>query len=333
MCRKLIVLLLVVALSVSAKAVYIGFDQDDMPNGCANPLKVDIDGGGTTSVMCSDNNPWQHWLFARDWTGPAIQTMNNKWADYAFENPVVQLEVYRKAGEVDQGGTGATNVGMSRDRCGGWTGVGVTGDYSAGTRGYGMNYVKLTITQVKPSTQYKMFAWGCEDTGVWAMRTDNPQSKWAAISTTNPKAWLDAHAGQYNGIGSGALDPNGYGPKFSVDNPIATTDTNMPGSANNPYTGVGPSLYDLTVACGAEGGRWNLNRPGDGNPTGDMLNGDTFYLMSNDLGQIVVYAWIDATDWGGSAHLPLCDFMLVPEPATIALLGLGGLALIRRKRA
>jgi len=166
------------------KAVYIGMNTDDEPDGVANPLRVDCDGAGTLTTTSG----LQNMVFARDWTGPQVQTFNNPYADYEFEKPVVQMEVYRKP-------AADPAVGMSRDRSGGWTGVCATGDYSAGTMGYGMNYIKATITQVKPSTEYKVIVWGMEARGIWACRTDNPDSKYAVWATTNPKQWPMTMAG------------------------------------------------------------------------------------------------------------------------------------------
>jgi len=315
MCKKLIVLCLAL-MSVPAMAEYIGF-----PSGCENPLYVDVDGGGTTTDKCD----WQQWLFARDWTGPISQQFVNPYASYAWEQPVAQLEAYRKNQAVPA-------AGASRDRSGGWSGVLGTGEFQATDKGFGMNYIKLTVTQLQPSTQYKFLLWAMETRSVWACNSDNPDSKYIAWSTTNPKQWLDDHTGQYRGNGAGT-DVNGYGPISKDDDPFPITDTNMPGSLNNPYTGVGPSLYELVTACSAEGGRTTLIAEDGNDHLGQNICMTDFLANTNDEGTVVIYGWMDATDYTGSMHVPLNGFWIVPEPTTIALLGLGGLALIRRKRA
>ena len=53
-------------------------------------------------------------------------------------------------------------------------------------------------------------------------------------------------------------------------------------------------------------------------PSGDLLlSGNTLYGM---------------TQWGGSSNDGVIFSLIVPEPATLSLLALGGLALLRRKR-
>src|SRR4030042_91016 len=124
MCKKLIVLLVVVALSVPASADYVGL---------ANPLLVDIDGGGSVSDRTGCG--WQGWQFAWDWTGPVSQGFYNPLQQYAWEQPYAQMEVYRKK-------KANPTAGYSRNRNGGITGVLGTGEFQATDKGFGMNYVK-----------------------------------------------------------------------------------------------------------------------------------------------------------------------------------------------
>jgi len=311
--KKLFVLLVVAALTIPASAAYIGFD--DGGNSAVNYLKVDLNGAGAGNTITG----FQGWMFARDWTGPLSQQFVNPNADYGWEQPIAQLEVYRK----NQGAS--SNAGASRDRSGGWAGVLGTGDFSYGTEGFGMNYVKLTLTQLQPDTDYRFYLWSYEAVGVWVYDSTNPYRKYVAFSTTNPKTWLDAHKGQYRGVMN---EPNGYGPRKGDDHTEATTDSNMPGSPDNTYTGPGPSLYQL-MGC-----RVDANYADGTDHDGSMtLNVGKMTATTNDDGACVIYAWMDATDFGNSMHVPLNAFLVVPEPTTIALLGLGGLALLRRKRA
>jgi hypothetical protein len=316
MSRKLFVLLLVVAaLSIPAPAAYIGFD--DNGNSGVNPLYIDIGGGGSTPTLPG----WQYWVFQSNWTGPANTSFNNPNQDYSWEQPTASMNVYRKNQAPN------TDVGLSRSREGGFAGVAGTGDFSNATEGYGMNYVQIALGGLAPATTYKVTVWDFENSPTWSMASNNPDSKFTAWSTTNPKQWLDSHVGQYKGIGNGSYDPNGYGPMVGDTYPAPQTDSNMPGTATNPYTGTGPSLWQLTL------GRVNEVAYDTYDHLGENQNDTSFHVTSDDYGFIVLYGWEDFTDWTGSAHVPLNGLFVIPEPMTIALLGLGGLALIRRKRA
>jgi hypothetical protein len=212
-----------------------------------------------------------------------------------------------------------------------------TGEYSAGTKGLGTIYDVLTISGLKPNTEYLFRLWSYETTGTWTVSSANPNDKWGVWSTLNPVNWLGAN---YAPVQPGEPPNGGYGPKWRTGDP-PTTDSNMP---NVISTVDGSNMYDAAIGNG-KGTRFNMDSgaadKGD-IPLGDWLviTCASFYATTNPYlnpdypgGDITLYGWMDATDWGGSMHMPLNGFEVVPEPATVVLLGLGGLALLRRKRA
>jgi len=307
--KKLFVLLLVVAaLSIPASAAYIGVN---------NPLAVDIN-GITGGAGASVKPGWQGWEIANSWTGPISKTFNNPLATKAGELPIVELDCWRKNQNYPP------DVGGGRNREGGIAFVAGTGEFGpTPLKGLGTNYLKLTISNLAKNTQYEFNMWDYEAMSVWS--DANKLSKWAMWSTVNPLNWLDTHGySGYNG------EPNGYGPPSGYTG----TGTTMPAAmkaAAMPACGVGGDR-DLMI-----GNYLNYDNPGldvGDDPLGNAtINRAHFSATTDSRGLITLYGWMDATDWGGSMHIPLNGFFVVPEPATIALLGLGGLALIRRKRA
>jgi len=298
--KKLIVVLVVLALSMPSMAAYIGFDREGNSDGCINPLHVDVDGQNTINTATC--NLYQHWVFQQDWTGPITQAFVNPYSDAAWEIPTVSAEVFKT-------NIVPSNAGGSRSRNGGIIFVAGTGEYNATAKMLGMNYLKLTVTNLQPGTEYKVRLWSYENRPVWSANSNNPDSKYGVWSTTDPVAWLTA-----NGY------PNGYAP---------TEQTN--GSSGMPA--------GLKALVAADGGRCFMMATDANDHLGSDLYCVNTYVMSSPAtddeqgGVITLYGWIDMTDWAGSAHMPLEGFTIVPEPMTIALLGLGGLALLRRKNA
>jgi hypothetical protein len=287
--KKLIVLL-VLALSAPAMAAYIG---------AGNPLSVDIDGGGVTTTKAG----WQQWMFQSNWTGPANQAFNNPLAEQPWEIPGGQLDVFRLQGT-------PTSAGASRNRGGGMAFVAGTGDFAITSQGFGMSYIKLTLTQLEPDVAYKISLWAYEQPGVWNNGTDEP-AKYVQWATVNPNQWLTDN---YNAT-SGECPLGGYGPI------PGSADSNMPAGLKALVQDSGRNSLSSPIVNGYDQLGWNANK-GDVRVTAD---GD---------GTIVLYGWMDGVKvWGGSNHVPLYGFYVVPEPTTMALLGFGGLALIRRKRA
>lgn len=65
----------------------------------------------------------------------------------------------------------------------------------------------------------------------------------------------------------------------------------------------------------------------------DMTYSASFIVHTDGNGRATMYGWQDPDAFEGSFHMPVNGFAVaIPEPATVALLGLGGLALLRRRR-
>lgn len=293
MCKKLFVALVVLALAMPSIAAYIGFNEDGEPDPMANQLRVDIVNGNTPRYT------WQGYDAGYAWTGPVGADLVNPLAVDPWEVPHIEVDAYKTAQTPN-------NNGGSRSRNGGMLFVAGTGEYNATAKMFGMNYLKVTLTGLAPETNYTIKMWGWEARNVWSVNTDNPDSKYGVWCTTNPVDWLTS-----NGY------PNGYAPTEQTD-----------GSSGMPQ-----GLADLVAA---DGGRFYMIGP-EGDMSTNFVGEDVyctkFTAMTTAGGALTLYGWIDPTDWAGSMHMPLEGFSITPEPATIALLGLGGLALLRRKRA
>jgi hypothetical protein len=306
MCKKLsifcLMLAVIAALSTQALAEYVS---------TTNPLKADIIHAPTTSQVAISG--WQPWAVANDWTSPISKEFPI--GAYPWENPVAEVSSYRK------GISPYPNItGGARARMGGLLFVAGTGEYSTSGKGFGTTYLKLQITNLQPQVNHTLYLWGWETEGTWVVNTNNPNRKFGFWATTNPLDWLNANG--YSGLNG---EPNGYHPKGGYpDYPIppGTTESNMPAG-----------LY-------AQGSRFFMQMPDTDNwsvgataiPKATLIINSGGTLGVDGSGSITVYGWMDATDYGNSLHMPLNGFYLIPEPTTVALLGLGGLAMLRRRK-
>jgi len=87
------------------------------------------------------------------------------------------------------------------------------------------------------------------------------------------------------------------------------------------YEPGGPAAWDVTSGPGFHSA--NIEQAATANLWLSQLNGDTAYFANN----LVATSTLEGQD-----YLVQLSSTLIPEPATIGIIGLGGLALIRKRR-
>jgi len=305
MCRKLVFVLAMAAMVSTVLAVNVNdtFQETNGSTTLISILKVDIDAQGNTGPNDTQVG-WEAWEMD-GYYGPLGAQLKN------FDGKICQLEGYTWSG-------GAGNLGGSRDRVDDT--INDNSDFGGmlsdlayvahTTSGMGKDYIKLTIrlgaAYANRNLDVSVWSWdpAFAGSGLYGGAGEPEGSKVACWSTTNPSQWLTDNG----------YDPNGYG--YS----------STPGESNMP-AGLAALVGDSAIQLGTA--PWLSDLDGaHGNTFASTVNVNT-----DSIGRVILYGWADMLYETGSQHIAINGFAVsVPEPATIALLGLGGLALIRRKR-
>lgn len=141
-----------------------------------------------------------------------------------------------------------------------------------------------------------------------------------------------------------ATDEGGGGSQPSVAQYLNSTETRLYDNYGQDADGILDDLVDFPSNFSAEGpdkGVWHLiDIVSEANQVKLFFNGKLLDTIDNTGGDDAGSIWIGAADRFGSEgdHLHIFDAIevttdIVPEPATAALLGLGGLAMLRRRSA
>ncbi len=303
MCKKLIFVLAMLAMVVPASAIVRGVDTPGADDDYI-VLKLDINDPDTDPPKIQSG--WTDWTMSGHWGPIGKQT---KLTMSELGDPIkVTLDAYTWSDGLGQ-------LGGARDRIA--AGPDNTSDFGLmypdltyvpqTAPGLGQDYMILEVTMGTAyagySAQITTFCW--DPALDWA--SEQPGTKWMAWSTSNPGDYLD-------GIG----EPNGYGYNPTVE----PYESNMPAG-----------LMDLVGEYGyalQQGRHTWLSEFDDAD---GMTYAATVEVTLDENGVATIYGWQDGWTETGSHHLALNGIVIsLPEPATIALLGLGGLALIRRKR-
>ena len=160
-------------------------------------------------------------------------------------------------------------------------------------------------------------------------------------NTLGPAATMGTNAlqvacdGSYWGLNYAFPTPPTIGPgcKFSFDLTVLASDEigwedfgekiSLNSDGPSGYEEFAPTVVNRADGSptGHDWGPW----------TGDFARTYTYDVSSyNDTGATWMQLWISYQGWPATAYMDNAEFC--PEPATMALMGLGGLALIRRKK-
>jgi len=261
----------------------------------ANPLKIDINGDTNDVQGPGRTQPgWQAWNMLRSpATGPITK-------NFTAQGTLVQVQGFRfdgggVHGTRNRSGMSATNLGQVHN------GLFFMSHSGLASALNGMDYIKTTIAMGTANAgktfQVTMWSWDPAFAGSgisgFGGAGEPAGSKKATYSLSDPRAWCQA-----NGL------PMGY-------------------DVNGIPAGLAALVVGQNLALG-------INP--QTNPANAYTYSSTFNVTLNASGQVAIYSWLDQSSFSGSQHIPLNGIMIVPEPTTVALLGLGGLSLLRRRK-